>query len=49
MALDNHSNLGTKTLSAPNPISTVYKYIAFFDAQGTNKIAFTHPSTLEDL
>tara|TARA_Y100000593_G_scaffold43815_1_gene83681 strand:+ start:11983 stop:18120 length:6138 start_codon:yes stop_codon:yes gene_type:complete len=49
MALDNHTTLSTKTLSAPNPISSVYKNIAFFDGITSNKLAFTNPTDLYDM
>lgn len=33
MAIENHNTLNTKTLSAPNPISTIYKHLAFLTLQ----------------
>tara|TARA_Y100000593_G_scaffold94907_1_gene197116 strand:+ start:6496 stop:11895 length:5400 start_codon:yes stop_codon:yes gene_type:complete len=49
MAIENHNTLNTKTLSAPNPISTIYKHLAFFDATAGFKLAFTHPTSLYDM
>jgi hypothetical protein len=48
MATIDHGVLSTKTLSAPNPISMVYKKFAFFD-DNTNTLRFTHSGTLFDL
>ena len=48
MATIDHEVLSTKTLSAPNPISMVYKKFAFFD-DNTNTLRFTHSGTLFDL
>ena len=43
-----HTEIDKKTLSAPNPISTVYKKLAFFDS-ADNKLCFTNDANLKDM
>ena len=45
-----HNQQSSKTLSAPNPISTIYKKILFIEGEtGENKLKFTHSTNLYDM